>query len=519
MACSDWSVFWFATPKCLTTPYTLMVNLLVVYLNVTGEIKRPKIKTSRSTGATQKKAAVTSEPQNKDFSIFDAPLSPSRATAADAGVSKDSSVPFVKVVPDSSVQAEETVGKTASHIFDTVDSSNNLISPNDADDLDLRFSDAGKQKSGLEKPKSPTAEKVSGSSSGGAGYEGPPIQPGESELEYYYRTYTDDRVVAYHRPPWSVLQGDDVSNNPSFCKEILGGVGTPFEVNRARAFPRELRINQLSSMFVGSSIMVNAIMEDYQALGRREEESVRLRAEAEELAANAALGKEKVAAEAVAGKAREAEARLAKALEEAKEAGAHAAKTLEEAKEREGRVSKALEEANADRDHLNQIVGSLQAEVQTREAKLAEVTARATVAEKRASEAAEAKDSLTSSFNQLETDREWMRCHGIAHIVKAVLNAPETVTGIDMIKQRARDAGFKAGYNRCISHINILAKGEYTDERSGFRDVNTEALLEAACASFYDTSISALEKLDECLDAPDYVDRLRMLYANADDFG
>ncbi|XP_022023959.1 uncharacterized protein LOC110924236 [Helianthus annuus] len=236
--------------------------------------------------------------------------------------------------------------------------------------------------------------------------------------------------------------------------------------------------------------MVNAIMEDYQALGRREEESVRLRVEAEELvraaragaeqheknkaafekhklieewaataelkqelinamAANAALGKEKAAAEAVAVNAREAEAWLAKALEEAKEAGARAAKALEEAKEREGRVSKALEEANADRDHLNQIVASLQAEVQTRENKLAEVTTRATVAEKRASE-----------------------------IVKAILNAPET---------------------------------------SGFRDVNTEALLEAACASFYDTSIAALEELDKCLDAPDYVDRLRMLYANVDD--
>ncbi|KAJ0555895.1 hypothetical protein HanIR_Chr07g0307381 [Helianthus annuus] len=97
------------------------------------------------------------------------------------------------------------------------------------------------------------------------------------------------------------------------------------------------------------------------------------------------------------------------------------------------------------------------------------------------------------------------------------MDAPETITGIDLIKQRARDAGFKAGYNRCISHINILAKGEYTDERSGFRDVDTEARLEAACAAFYDTSISALDELDKCLDAADYVDRLRLLYANADE--
>uniref|UniRef100_A0A251UVL6 Uncharacterized protein n=1 Tax=Helianthus annuus TaxID=4232 RepID=A0A251UVL6_HELAN len=558
-----------------------------------GEVKRRKIQNKRSAGAAQKKPAASSEPQQEDFSfLFDAPPSPPRATAADAGVSKDFSVPFVKVVPDSSVQAEETVEKAASQIFYTVDSSNNLITPNNADDLDLRFSDVGKQKSGAERPKSPTAEKVSG----GAGYEGPPIQPGESELEYYYRTYMDDRAVAYHRPPWSALQGDDVSNNPSFCKEILGGVGTPFEVNRTRALPRELRVNQLSSMLMGSSIMANAIMKDYQALGRKEEEAARLRAEAEELVraaragaerlendmaafekhkqteewaatadlkqvrtlakllsderkswneklsderkswkvswakqnetlfrvrqelinvkeANAALSKEKVAAEAVAGKAREAEARAVKALEEAKEAGARAAKALEEAKEKEGRASKALEEANADRTRLNPIVGSLQ----TREAKLAEVNARTTEAERRASEAAEARDSLTSSFNQLEADREWMRCHGIAHIVRAILDAPETATGIDLIKQRAREAGFKAGYNRCISHMNVLGQGKYTDERSGFHGVDTETRLDAAFASFYDMSISVLEKLDECLDAPDYVDHLRMLYADADE--
>ncbi|KAJ0782560.1 hypothetical protein HanRHA438_Chr01g0012211 [Helianthus annuus] len=110
-----------------------------------------------------------------------------------------------------------------------------------------------------------------------------------------------------------------------------------------------------------------------------------------------------------------------------------------------------------------------------------------------------------------------MRCHGIAHIVQAIMDAPETATGIDLIKQRARDAGFKAGYNRCIVHINILSKGGYTDERSGFRDVDTEALLEAAVASFYDMSLSSVEKLDECLEAADYVDRLRMLYADAEE--
>ncbi|KAM0000264.1 hypothetical protein Hdeb2414_s0437g00893461 [Helianthus debilis subsp. tardiflorus] len=566
-----------------------------------GEPKRRRLQSKRA-GLTQRKSAVSAEPQDADFSFFDFPAGVSK----EPEVPKEPAAPF-EVTPDPPVQVEKTVGKTVSQIFDTVDSSNNLISPNEGDGLDLRFSDAGKQKSdaelrqpGAEPQKSSAGEKVTGSSSGGAGYDGPPIQPGESELEYYYRTYTQDRSTAYHRPPWSVMQGDDISNDPSACKEILGGLGTPFETECARATPRELRINQLSTMLVGSSIVANAILEDYKVLGRRKEEAARLRAEAEELvkaaragaeqierdraafdkqkhaaewaataelkqvrtlakllsderkswnekfsnerkkwneswakqndnlfrarqeltnakAANAALVKEKAAAVAVAVKAQQAEARAVKALEEAKETGARAAKALEEAKERESRSSKALEEANAERTRLGQVVASLQAEVQTREVAITDLTARVTVAEERASAAVEAKDALTSSFNQLVVDREWMRCHGNARIVQAIMDAPETATGLDLVKERARDAGFNAGYNRCIGHMNIMSKGGYTDERSGFHGVDTESLLNAVVASFYDTSLSCVEKLDECLEAADYVDRLRMLYADAEE--
>ncbi|XP_035838616.1 uncharacterized protein LOC118486342 isoform X2 [Helianthus annuus] len=109
-------------------------------------------------------------------------------------------------------------------------------------------------------------------------------------------------------------------------------------------------------MLVGSSIMANAIIEDYRVLGRKEEEIDRLRAEAEAMvkvaregaeqverekaafekqkqteawaatarlkqvtnlkAANVALVKEKAAGEAAAKEAKEAEARGAKALVE-----------------------------------------------------------------------------------------------------------------------------------------------------------------------------------------------------------
>ncbi|MFS7967311.1 hypothetical protein Hanom_Chr09g00784291 [Helianthus anomalus] len=74
-----------------------------------------------------------------------------------------------------------------------------------------------------EKPKSPVAEKASGSTATGTGVEDQPtIQPGGTELEFYYRSYAVDRGLDYHSPPWTVMEGDDISNNPSACREILG---------------------------------------------------------------------------------------------------------------------------------------------------------------------------------------------------------------------------------------------------------------------------------------------------------
>ncbi|KAF5754768.1 hypothetical protein HanXRQr2_Chr17g0794961 [Helianthus annuus] len=158
-----------------------------------GGPKRQRLQSKR-TGPTSRKPAVTVELQDKDFSIFDAPESPPRATGAGA--------------------TEGTAEKVADQIFDTVDSSNNLISPPEGDNLDLRFSDSGRQKSDAEAQKtddepqkSSAGVKGTGSGAGGAGYDGPPIQPGESELEYYYRTYTQGRSTVYHRPPGLLCRG------------------------------------------------------------------------------------------------------------------------------------------------------------------------------------------------------------------------------------------------------------------------------------------------------------------------
>ncbi|KAF5795494.1 hypothetical protein HanRHA438_Chr08g0351721 [Helianthus annuus] len=282
------------------------------------------------------------------------------------------------------------------------------------------------------------------------------------------------------------MQGDDIFNDPSACQDILSGLGTPFEVLRARGIPRENRINQLSSMLVGSSIMANSIMEDYKVLGHKEEEIVRLLDEVEAMAkaareacareneklfrvlqevtnlkaANAAFIKEKTVAEAVAKEAKEAEARSAK----------------------------ALEEADADRSNLNKAV-----EVQNRVTIIEEVTARTAEAEAQARDAAEARDSLISSLDQLKADRDWMHDHGIGHIVGTILDAPENASAINELKERAREAGFKAGYNECLNHVNPFYQSKFTDERSGFHGVDTEAWYVAVINAYNSLSISAIE--------------------------
>ncbi|KAJ0438540.1 hypothetical protein HanHA300_Chr16g0615211 [Helianthus annuus] len=99
-----------------------------------GERKRPKLRTT--------------QPQEGSFSLFDAPSSPARDEAAD--VNKEFTIsPSVEVVTSPSVRAEDTGKKAAGQtIFDTVDSSDNLIPPRDIDVEgvnNLRFADAESQ--------------------------------------------------------------------------------------------------------------------------------------------------------------------------------------------------------------------------------------------------------------------------------------------------------------------------------------------------------------------------------------
>ncbi|KAJ0741223.1 hypothetical protein HanOQP8_Chr06g0225621 [Helianthus annuus] len=459
---------------------------------------------------------------------------PSSPKVSDVEIKKeDRRSPSIEVVNPPSVRAEDTTKKPAAQtIDDSLDSADNLIDPYDIENRGGGgVGWGGKPKSPVsEKPKSPIAEKASVSTAAGNGVEDQPsIQPSETELEFYYRSYA-----------------------------IMGGLGTPYETLRARGLPRGNRINQLSSMLVGSSIIANAIMEDYESLGHKEEETARLRAEVKALVKAAREGAEQLKNDKAAfEKLKQTEAwattadlkqvrSLAKLLSEERKGWREACareneklfRVLQElnnlkatnvalmkekavaevaTKEAEAHGAKVLEEADADCNKLNKIVEDLKVEVQNRVIILEEVTARATEAEARAREAAGARDSLTISLDQLKADRDWMRDQGIGHIVGTVLDAPENATAVNELKERAREAGFKAGYNECLSHVNPFYQSKFTDKRSGFHGIDTEALYAAVVHAYNNLSLSAIEDIEKCLEAEDYVDRLQLLYEHPEE--
>ncbi|KAJ0796940.1 hypothetical protein HanPI659440_Chr04g0168131 [Helianthus annuus] len=182
-----------------------------------------------------------------------------------------------------------------------------------------------------------------------------------------------------------------------------------------------------------------------EASARENEKLFHLRQELNNLkAANAALVKEKTAAET---SVKEAEARGAAALKEA-----------------EARAAKELADANADRTKLNKVVEELQVELKTRESILGEVTSRATEAETRVRQAEEVRDGLATSLARVTNDHAWMRQHGIRHIVEAIHDAPENATVVTNMNERARQAGFKAGYDKCLNDVNPFFSSKFTDE-------------------------------------------------------
>ncbi|MFS7948439.1 hypothetical protein Hanom_Chr06g00560031 [Helianthus anomalus] len=311
----------------------------------------------------------------------------------------------------------------------------------------------------------------------------PPIQPGETEFDYYYRSYAEEWSCYFHRPPWNILQGDNVMNNPSASRETLRGLGTPVETAQARGLSRQNLQSQLASMLVGGSIIPNAVLEDYNILARREEETIRLRTQAEVMMKVVREGAEQL----------EKETTAFKKLKQTKMWAASASPlpncflisasfgrklVLERMKcfSMFACAAKVLADADADHTKLNKVMKELQSQVTI----LEEVTSRGTKAEARARQAEEVRDGLTTSLGRVTEDHAWMRQRGIEHILETILDAPENATAVVEMNERACQAVFKAGYNNCLSDVNPFFSSRFIDEISRFHGKDTEAAYDAA---------------------------------------
>ncbi|KAF5813963.1 hypothetical protein HanRHA438_Chr03g0115951 [Helianthus annuus] len=105
-----------------------------------------------------------------------------------------------------------------------------------------------------------------------------------------------------------------------------------------------------------------------------------------------------------------------------------------------------------------------------------------------------------------------MRHFGVVHIVNAILEAPKNMAAVANVNERAREAGFKAGYNQCLNDVNPFSLRKFTDERCAFHGVDTKAAYSAVVDTYNGLTIPALDRVVACLDGDDYGDRLRRLF-------
>ncbi|KAF5790875.1 hypothetical protein HanXRQr2_Chr09g0388221 [Helianthus annuus] len=331
---------------------------------------------------------------------------------------------------------------------------------------------------------------------------------------------------------------EDVMTDPSLCREALKGFGPPAEAARLKAGGRESLYHQLALHLESARVKEEAAaaMKKVQAAeerlakqkadfesykrteqwaaaaghqhvrslthllaeerklwkedcARENENFYRLRQEINNLkAANAALAKEKAATEA----------------------------TMKEAEARREAVVKEVADANVGRSRMAKIIEDLKEEsrkeVEARETILGDVNRRLEEAEARATKVEEERDDLATMNAQPVADRAWMRDFGVANVANTILDALENTDAVAKVLKCAREAGYKAGYTECLTHVNALSAKKFTDDPCALRGVDTEAALRAATEAYDGLIIPALAQIEECLDADNYVDRLRTLF-------
>ncbi|KAJ0476561.1 hypothetical protein HanHA300_Chr13g0478741 [Helianthus annuus] len=200
-------------------------------------------------------------------------------------------------------------------------------------------------------------------------------------------------------------------------------------------------------MLVGGSIVANAILEDYTTLARREEETIQLRAKAE------ALMKTAQAAEEHLEKQKAKLEKLKKTEEWAASSDLKQVHSLATLLTEECKLWKeACARENEKLFHLRQKLNNLKAvnatpvkEKTAAEAAVKEAEARgaAAIKDAEARVAAAVKELADANADRSNLNKTVEELQ----IVEAILDAPENTAAVANVNERARHAGFKAGYN------------------------------------------------------------------------
>ncbi|KAJ0779589.1 hypothetical protein HanPI659440_Chr06g0228171 [Helianthus annuus] len=323
--------------------------------------------------------------------------------------------------------------------------------------------------------------------------------------------------------PWNIRQGD-VMIVPSLCWEFLKGAFTPGEVEPLRALECDNLYNQHTLFLVGAAATSNVIFRNWYALSQKEEEYNRFKSEVVATMEIIKVGQERLAKEKAdfeaykrtekwsAAAANKQVRSLTKILSQERKLSNEACACdndkfyhlLQEIinmkaansglAKKEVAVVVAIEDAILAHNRMEDVALAelngrlLEAEAEARaeraradaQSALAEVEkTRADAESARAVKEGENCERVlaqhTTSSGQLDdakamigdfhADRQWMLDYGVVYIANAISSAPEVDVAVATLRAKARDAGYKAGYTECLTHVNDVLDKKFTDEQ------------------------------------------------------
>ena len=100
-------------------------------------------------------------------------------------------------------------------------------------------------------------------------------------------------------------------------------------------------------------------------------------------------------------------------------------------------------------------------------------------------------------------------------IANSVLNATELDEAVAQLMMTARSDGYAQGYLECSKHVTYAHQIKWDNTRSATSGVNTQGAFAAAKANYDTLKIPILELIDSALPHPDFIERLKEIFAGA----